>query len=79
MYLAIRRATDEDTDAVLKVTKESFSLYQEELHVDYEVKALKETIATTLADIRENAVFVAERFGVLVGAIRIKKLSDDLW
>lgn len=79
MYLAIRRATDEDTDAVLKVTKESFSLYQEELHVKYEVKALKETIASTLEDIRNNAVFVVERFGTLVGAIRIKKLSDDLW
>lgn len=79
MYLAIRRATDYDTDAVLKVTKESFSLYQEDLHVNYEVKALKETIASTLKDIRENAVFVVERFGVLVGAIRIKKLSDELW
>lgn len=79
MYLAIRRATDEDTDAVLKVTKESFSLYQEDLHVNYEVKALKETIASTLADIRDNAVFVVERFGSLVGAIRIKKLSPDLW
>ncbi len=79
MYLAIRRATDEDTDAVLKVTKESFSPYQDELHVTYEVKALKETIASTLADIRENAVFVAEKRGTVVGAIRIKKLSDDLW
>lgn len=79
MYLAIRRATDEDTDNVLKVTKESFSLYQEDLHVNYEVKALKETIESTLRDIRENAVFVVERFGVLVGAIRIKKLSNDLW
>ncbi|MDE5562222.1 MAG: GNAT family N-acetyltransferase [Clostridiales bacterium] len=79
MYLAIRRATDEDVDNVLRVTKESFSLYQEELHVNYEVKALKETIESTLHDIRENAVFVVERFGTLVGAIRIKKLSDDLW
>ncbi len=79
MYLAIRRATDSDTDNVLKVTKESFSLYQEDLHVNYEVKALKETIESTLRDIRENAVFVVERFGMLVGAIRIKKLSDDLW
>lgn len=79
MYLAIRRATDDDTANVLQVTKESFSLYQEDLHVKYEVKALKETIETTLKDIRENAVFVVERFGTLVGAIRIKKLSDDLW
>lgn len=79
MYLAIRRATDDDTDKVLKVTKESFSLYQDELHVNYEVKALKETIESTLADIRDNAVFVVERFNSLVGAIRIKKLSDDLW
>lgn len=79
MYLAIRRATDDDTANVLKVTKESFSLYQEDLHVSYEVKALKETIESTLKDIRENAVFVVERFGTLVGAIRIKKLSDDLW
>ena len=79
MYLAIRRATDEDTDSVLKITKESFSLYQEDLHVKYEVKALKETIESTLHDIRENAVFVVERFGSLVGAIRIKKLSNELW
>ena len=79
MYLAIRRATEEDTASVLQVTKESFSLYQEDLHVNYEVKALKETIESTLHDIRENAVFVVERFGELVGAIRIKKLSDELW
>lgn len=79
MYLAIRRATDDDTAEVLKVTKESFSLYQEELKVTYEVKALKETIESTLKDIRENAVFVVERFGELCGAIRIRKLSDDLW
>ncbi len=79
MFLAIRRATDDDTAAVLEVTKSSFSLYQEELHVSYEVKALKETIESTLADIRENAVFVVERFGKICGAIRIKKLSDDLW
>lgn len=79
MFLAIRRATDNDTSEVLKVTKDSFSLYQDELHVDYEVKALKETIESTLYDIRENAVFVAERFEKIVGSIRIKKLSDDLW
>lgn len=79
MYLAIRRAVDEDTAEVLKVTKQSFSLYQDELHVTYEVKALKETIASTLEDIRQNAVFVAERFGQICGAIRIRKLSDDLW
>ncbi|MCH5162910.1 MAG: GNAT family N-acetyltransferase [Clostridiales bacterium] len=79
MFLAIRRAVDDDTAEVLRITKESFSLYQDELHVNYEVKALKETIETTLRDIRENAVFVVERFGKLCGAIRIKKLSDDLW
>lgn len=79
MFLAIRRAEDGDTAEVLKVTKQSFSLYQEELRVNYEVKALKETIESTLKDIRENAVFVVERFEKLCGAIRIKKLSDDLW
>lgn len=78
MYLAIRRATEADADAVLQVTKESFSLYQEDLHVTYEVKALKETRESTLRDIKEHAVFVVERFGELVGAIRIKKLSPDL-
>lgn len=79
MYLAIRRATEADAQAVLKVTKESFSLYQEDLHVTYEVKALKETLESTLYDITHNAVFVVEKFGELVGAIRIKKLSDKLW
>ena len=79
MYLAIRRATDDDTADVLNVTRESFSLYQDELHVTYEVVALKETIESTLKDIRENAVFVAERMGKICGAIRIKKLSDELW
>lgn len=79
MFLAIRRAVPDDTAEVLRITKESFTPYQEELHVDYEVKALKETIESTLNDIRENAVFVIERFGKICGAIRIKKLSDDLW
>ncbi len=79
MYLAIRRAVDDDAYEVLKVTHESFSLYQDELNVTYEVKALKETIESTLKDIRENAVFVVERFGTLCGSIRIRKLSDELW
>ncbi len=79
MYLALRRAVDDDASEVLRITKQSFSLYQDELHVNYEVKALKETIESTLKDIRENAVFVVERFGKLCGAIRIKKLSDGLW
>lgn len=79
MYLAVRRATEADVEAVLKVTKESFSLYQEDLHVTYEVKALKETLDSTLADIKNHAVFVVEKNGELVGAIRIKKLSPDLW
>ncbi len=79
MYLAIRRAIDDDVNEVLAVTMDSFSLYQDELHVNYEVKALKETIETTLKDIRENAVFIVERFGEVCGAIRIKKLSDELW
>lgn len=78
MYLAIRRAKADDAEAVLRVTRESFSLYQDELHVNYEVKALKETVDTTLADITENAVFVVERFGKLCGAIRIRKLTPEL-
>ncbi len=79
MYLAIRQAITKDAPAVLKVTKESFSLYQEDLKVNYEVKALKETLESTLNDINNNAVFVVERFGELCGSIRIRKLSDDLW
>ena len=79
MYLAIRRATDDDAPDILKLTKDAFSVYRDELNVNYEVKALTETIATTLADIREQAVFVAERFGSVCGAIRIRKLSHDLW
>lgn len=79
MYLAIRQAIAQDAAAVLKVTKESFSLYQEELNVNYEVKALKETLESTLNDINNHAVFVVERFGEMCGSIRIRKLSDDLW
>ncbi len=79
MFLAIRRAKPDDAQAVLKVTKESFSLYQDELHVSYEVKALKETAEATLRDIEEHAVFVVERNGEICGSIRIRKLSDDLW
>ena len=79
MFLAIRQALETDAPEVLRLTKEAFSLYQDELHVKYEVKALKETIESTLSDIRENAVFVVERFGEICGAIRIRKLSDDLW
>ncbi len=78
-YLAIRRADKNDASEVLRVTKQSFSLYQEELHVNYEVKALKETYESTLADIEQNAVFIVERFGTICGAIRIRKLSPDLW
>lgn len=79
MFLAIRQAEEADAEGVLKITKDSFSIYQEELHVNYSVKALQETVESTLKDIRENAVFVVERFGELCGALRIKKLSDDLW
>ena len=40
MYLAIRRATDDDAPDILKLTKEAFSVYRDELNVNYEVKAL---------------------------------------
>ncbi len=67
MYLAIRRATDQDVNDVLAVTKESFSLYQDELHVRYEVKALKETIESTVVHISVRRELGAYQYGVRLG------------
>lgn len=78
MYLAIRKAKDSDAENVYSVTRQSFSLYQEDLHVTYEVKALTETLDAVRSDIKNNTVYVAERNGEIVGSIRCKKLSDEL-
>lgn len=74
----IRKATPTDAPAILAVTHRAFTLYHDELHADYVVAGLVETVDDILQDIAAHHVYVAELDGQIVGSIRFQKLTDDL-
>lgn len=76
--IEIRPATPADAAAIADITHKAFTLYHDELHADYVVAGLVETVDDVLTDIAENHVFVAESDGKLVGSIRYQKLTDEL-
>lgn len=78
MYLAVRRAKIEEAETIHEVTMSAFALYQTELHVNYEVKALTETVDSVKSDILNNTVYVAERNNKIVGSIRCRLLNNGL-
>lgn len=76
--MIIRSAVPADSGAILKVTREAFTLYHDELHADYVVGGLVETEEDILSDIKNHHVYVAEIDGKIVGSIRFTELTPDL-
>ena len=74
----IRAAVPSDSAGILKVTREAFTLYHDELHADYVVGGLVETEEDILSDIMNHHVYVAESDGEIVGSIRFTELTPDL-
>ena len=74
----IIKATDQNVADILRITKLAFTVYRNELPADIPVKALYETEADVLNDIRTNRVFLAKKDNRVLGCIRIKALSPDL-
>lgn len=76
--MEIRKAVPSDADEILDVTRKAFTLYHDELHADYMVAGLVETIDDILKDIEYNHVYVAVSDGKIAGSIRFQKLTDQL-
>ncbi|MDR1940233.1 MAG: GNAT family N-acetyltransferase [Clostridiales bacterium] len=74
----ILRASPEHIGAIYEITKRAFSIYKDNLHADAYLGALTETEADIAADIKDNAVFVAEKNQKILGCVRISALSKDV-
>ncbi len=76
----IRYAMPDDATEIMDILHAAFQSYVAELNgVDVELHALTETVDDILADIKDNAVFVAvSDKKKLLGTIRVKALTDDL-
>jgi len=74
----IARATKNDADGVLKISKTAFLQYQNELHSNYKLPALFETKEEVELDIEKNSVLIAKENGEIIGSIRYKKLTEKL-
>jgi GNAT superfamily N-acetyltransferase len=73
-----QNATDERIDAIYKITKNAFALYKDNLHAEINLSALSETKKDILNDIKNNTVYAAEKNDVILGSLRIERLSDDV-
>ncbi|MDR1093050.1 MAG: GNAT family N-acetyltransferase [Clostridiales bacterium] len=76
--LHIRPAKLEDAAEVMKITRVAFKVYQQALRSDAPLSALTETIDDVCADIRDHSVYLAEEDGLVLGSIRVERLSADL-
>lgn len=74
----IFKATSEHVADILRITRLAFTVYRNELPENIPVKALYETEADVLEDIRTNWVFLAKKDNRVLGCIRVKALSPDL-
>jgi len=76
--LQIRPAKQEDAAEVMKITRLAFRVYQQALHSDAPLSALTETIDDVKRDIAHKLVYLAEDDGLVLGSIRVERLSPDL-
>ncbi|MDR2090095.1 MAG: GNAT family N-acetyltransferase [Clostridiales bacterium] len=76
--IQILDASPKHVDEIYKITKSAFALYKDNLHTEANLLALSETKDDILRDIQKNSVYVAEKNGVILGCLRIARLSDDV-
>jgi predicted N-acetyltransferase YhbS len=82
--VAIIKADTTHIKDILTVTKAAFSIYNAKLLDQFpdaspaSQAALDETETQVRTDVLENTVFVYEKKGKLLGAVRLKRVSDEL-
>lgn len=75
----ITRACPQDLNDVADITRKAFSVYKDGLNNENApVPALSENKNDILQDIQNNSVFLMREDGNVIGAIRIKPISDEL-
>ena len=78
LMIKIIRAEKKHAGEILRISKNAFTIYKNELHAEVNLKALSETETDVISDIENNIVFAAVENGEIKGSVRIKKLTDGL-
>lgn len=72
----VKRATNDDIPAIIKITKDAFLKYCEMAGLDYNIEALQETFEDVKHDIATKEVYVVFIDDEPVGAVRIEILDN---
>ncbi len=73
---SVRKATLEDTDSIMKITKQAFLKYIEMAGLD-DTAALHETREQVENDIVDKLVYVAYIDDVVVGSLRVECINEE--
>ncbi len=73
---SVRKATKDDIDGILKITKEAFLNYIKIAGIE-DTAALHETREQVEADIENKSVYVAYINDVIVGSLRLERINED--
>lgn len=73
----IKRATEEDIPAIIKITKDAFLKYCEMAGLDYDIEALNETYDDVKRDIETKEVYVVFIDDEPIGAVRVEILENN--
>ncbi|MCI5892769.1 MAG: GNAT family N-acetyltransferase [Clostridiales bacterium] len=72
----VKRASEEDIPAIIKITKDAFLKYCEMAGIDYDIEALQETYDDVKHDIDTKEVYVVFIDDEPIGAVRIELLEN---
>ncbi len=73
---SVRKATAEDTDSIVTITKQAFQKYIEIANLE-DTAALHETREQVQSDINEKLVYVAYIDDEVVGSVRAEFVNDE--
>lgn len=73
---SVRKATLDDKESILKITKQAFLKYIEMAHID-DTAALHETLEQVENDIKNKLVYVAYIDDEVVGSVRAERINED--
>lgn len=75
--LEVKRASEEDISAIIKITKDAFLKYCEMTGLSYDIEALNETFEDVKDDIDTKEVYVTFMDNEPIGAVRIELLENN--
>jgi GNAT superfamily N-acetyltransferase len=76
--ITLAKATREDAENVLNITKIAFDLYARTVRKRESIAALYETLDDVRRDIEEKQVYIAKIDGTTVGSVRFIVLEDGI-